>query len=98
MLSSQGERTLTRTLPNLFKSGIVSAFQSEFGIYPGGTEMGIDVRDARRKIKGSDTMHKASNIYKDAFGVELVKEDEKNKKIKLTPDDRKKALKSLAWY
>ena len=51
MTFSAGERLITRTLPALYQNDILNATRAEFGIYPGITEMGIDVKQTRKKIK-----------------------------------------------
>ena len=92
---SEGERFATKTLPALTKSGIVGFARAQFGLYPGETELGIPVRKARKAVMESETMQDASDVYEKAFGTGLVKKSNKNKKHKLKPAERKKALQSL---
>ena len=92
MAFSEGERFFGRTIPSLWQSGIVPAFRTEFGLYPGETEMGINVGKTRRKLMKSETMKNISKKYEQVTGKPLVKEG------KLKPNERNQALKSLARF
>jgi hypothetical protein len=95
------DRFTSKTLPAFTKSGFPGVLRAQFGLYPGETELGIDVRKTRKKILESDTMQGASELYEKAFGTGLIKKSKKKEKksfIRMNSDERRRALQSLSKF
>jgi hypothetical protein len=92
-------RLTQQTIPMFAKSGIVGALRAEFGLWPGGTTFGMKSRDVRKKAMDNAESIGLTGMYQDITGQSLVKNKKGVKgkrKLGLTKDQRRKALKSLS--
>ena len=89
MMSIQGERLLTRTIPSFTQRGnwLSNALTAELGLYPGTTTLGIKTRDVRKKYLDKIAPKKKSKFKRGDLRYDVNR--------RLSNNQRRSALNSL---